>query len=349
MKKLLATLLIIIILTVVCGWVFKIVFINQKGSDEIKTFMINKGEGVNEISKNLKEQELIDNSLIFETILWFKKAENKILAGEHQLGDNWSMRKIINALISGYAIEKEVEITIIEGWNLYDIAEYLEAQGLIDQDDLFKLVGYPGVDYNYNKELSKPKDFSKEYEFLTEKPKNISLEGYLFPDTYRIFKDATLENIILKMLDNFDKKITSKMLGDMYNKDMKLFEIITLASIIEKEGDTAENKKKVAGVYYNRLELGMALQADPTVNYVTGKSTDRPSLDDIESDSAYNTYKYPGLPLGPICNPGIDSIVAAIYPDNNEYYYFINTPDGEMIFSHNFEEHKQNRLKYFND
>jgi UPF0755 protein len=120
-----------------------------------------------------------------------------------------------------------------------------------------------------------------------------------------------------------------------------------LASIIEKEAKTLEDKKRVAGVYYNRLDIGMALQADPTVNYITEKKTDRPSQEDIETDSLYNTYKYPGLPLGPICNPGLDSILAAIYPEKNGYFYFLNTPDGQMIFSKTLAEHKKNRAKYF--
>lgn len=349
MKKALLFILILIILVVFFGWLFKLIFIAQEGEDKNQVFIIKEGQGVNQISQNLKEQGLLDNSFIFETYLWLRKLEDKIQAGEHQLNDTWSIRQLTNALISGYSIENERVITILEGWNLRDIADYLAKEDLVSKDEFHELVGLPAVDYDRNPDLSRPLDFSYDYEFLKEKPDNLSLEGYLFPDTYRIFKDATPEEIVRKMLDNFDRKITSEMLGDMYNRNKKLYEILTLASIIEKEGDTLENKKKVAGVYYNRLALGMALQADPTVNYVTAKVTDRPSLDDIESDNPYNTYQYPGLPPGPICNPGLDSIMAAIYPDKNDYYYFINTPDGKMIFSRNFEEHKQNRIKYFND
>ncbi len=347
MKKFIIILIILIVIVVFAGYLFKIVFISQEGSGETKNFMVEEGQGVNEISQNLKKQGLLDSEFIFETCLWLRKAEDRILAGEHKIKDTWSIRQLINALTSGYAIENEMEITIIEGWNLRDIADYLDNQGIVQPQQFFELVGYPAIDYDRNPDLKRPKDFSPDYEFLTEKPKNLSLEGYLFPDTYRIFKDASIEDIVRKMLDNFDKKITSKMLGEIDNQGKTLYEILTLASIIEKEGDTAENKKKVAGVYYNRLNIGMALQADPTVNYITGKSTDRPSLDDIESDNPYNTYQYPGLPPGPICNPGLDSIMAAIYPDENDYYYFINTPDGEMIFAENFEQHKANRAKYF--
>jgi UPF0755 protein len=350
MKKVIIIVIIILILAaVVAGWLFKMVFLGQSGSGTVKDFTIESGQGVHQIVKNLKDQHLIENGYILETYIWLKKAGNKILAGEHRIRDNWSIHQLVNALISGSALENERLIKILEGWDLRDISQYLERENVCTAKDFLDLVGYPAVDYNYNKELPRPKDFSHDYEFLNEKPGNLSLEGYLFPDTYRIFKTATAEQVVRKMLDNFDKKITSEMLGVIEQKDQKLFDILTLASIIEKEAKTFEDKKRVAGVYYNRLKAGMALQADPTVNYINDKATDRPSLDDLESDSPYNTYKYPGLPMGPICNPGLDSIMAAIYPEVNDYYYFINTPEGEMIFAKTFEEHKKNRVKYFND
>jgi len=349
MKKLII-LAIIIFLAISLIFIFKITFICRSGKGEYKTFTINQGEGVNQISSNLKKAGLIGNSFLFETYIWLIKGESKILAGEHKINDTWSIRRLVNALISGNSLENEMVIKILEGWNLRDIADYFVKTEIIkEKDELFELVGYPGVDYTVNATLPKPKDFSADYEFLIEKPKNLSLEGYLFPDTYRIYKDAKLEDVIKKMLDNFDHKITSDMVGEIENQGKKLSDILTLASIIEKEAKTLEDKKRVAGVYYNRLDIGMALQADPTVNYITEKKTDRPSQEDIETDSLFNTYKYPGLPPGPICNPGLDSIMAAIYPEQNDYMYFLNTPDGKLIFSKTLAEHKKNREMYFND
>lgn len=347
MKKFFWLVIILIIIFIIAGWLFKVVFVSQGGSGEIKTFIIEPGQGVNTISNKLKDNNLLDSSFVFEALLWLKKSESKIQAGEYELQDTFSINNLINALITGKAVINERNIKILEGWNLRDIGFYLENEGIVKAEELWDLVGYPAIDHDLAADLNRPKDYSADYEFLKEKPKNLSYEGYLFPDTYRIFKDATVEDIVIKMFNNFDKKITSQMLGEIDNQGKTLYEILILASIIEKEGDTIENKKKVAGVYYNRLKLGMALQADPTVNYVTGKSTDRPSLDDIESDNLYNTYKYPGLPPGPITNPGLDSIMAVIYPDQNNYYYFINTPDGEMIFAETFEQHKRNRQIYF--
>lgn len=347
MKKIILFLAIIFIVISLLI-IVKTTFVCRSGTGEYKDFIINQGEGVNQISSNLKKAGLIDNSFIFETYVWLIKGESKILAGEHKINDTWSIRRLVNALISGNSLENEREIKILEGWNLRDIVNYFVKIGIItESDELYGLVGYPGVDYTNNYTLPKPTDFSADYEFLVEKPKNLSLEGYLFPDTYRVYKNAKLEDIIKKMLDNFDHKITSDMIGDIENQGKKLYDIITLASIIEKEAKTSEDKKRVAGVYYNRLDIGMALQADPTVNYITEKVTDRPSYKDIETDSFFNTYKYPGLPPGPICNPGLDSIMAAIYPEKNDYMYFLNTPDGEMIFSKTLAEHKKNREKYF--
>ncbi len=342
MKKL-KFLIIVIAIVIICGWVFKIVFISQgHTTSSFETFTIESGQGVNTISKNLKEQGFITSSFIFETYVWMRQSEHKMLAGVHLVNNSWSIRKLVNSLTSGSALENETLIKTIEGWGLYDLADYFGKNGLAVKDDFYKLVGQPGQHDNANMP-----DWAKNYEFLTEKPEGVSLEGYLFPDTYRIFKDSSAEDIIKKMLNNFDRKIGTKILGDIENQDKTLYEVITLASIIEKEAKTPEDKKRVAGVYYNRLEINMALQADPTVNYVTGKQTDRPSLDDLETDSLYNTYKYPGLPPGPICNPGMDSILAAVYPEKNNYFYFINTPEGEMIFAKTLEEHAANRRKYF--
>jgi UPF0755 protein len=333
---------IVLVMVLTAGWVFKIVFISQSGAGTTKAFTIESGQGVHAISRNLKQAGLIDNSFIFETYIWWRKSGARILAGEHTIKDTWSIRQLTNYLTSGNALSNETVIKIIEGWDLYDLADYFEINKLANKDDFYKLTGNPGQHDNQNLP-----DWAKDYKFLKEKPEGVSLEGYLFPDTYRVFKNAKAEDVIKKMLDNFGNKVDDKLLAEIKNQGKTLYDVLTLASIVEKEAQTAADKKTVAGVYTNRLKIGMALQADPTVNYITGKQTDRPSLDDLKVDSLYNTYKYPGLPPGPICNPGLDSILAAIYPEKNSYFYFINTPDGKMVFAKTLEEHAANRAKYF--
>lgn len=348
MKKIISFIILAIIFTS-CIWAFKIIFISQNGQGITKSFNIAEGEGVHQVSRSLKEAGLIDNSFVFETYIWLINGGSKILAGDHLLYDKWSIKNISRALISGSTLENETTIKIIEGWNLRDIADYLEKQKICSAEEFYNLVGWPTINYDVNNKYPRPQDFSNGHPILADKPKNYGYEGFLFPDTYRIFKDAKPEAIIEKMINNFERKVNKEILDAISMSGRNLYDVITLASIVEKEAKTYEDKQRVAGVYYNRLRIGMGLQADPTVNYVTGEVTDRPTYEQIETNSPYNTYKHAGLPPGPICNPGLDSIRAVVNFEKNGYYYFLNTPDGQLIFSKTLEEHKRNRLKYFND
>jgi UPF0755 protein len=340
MKKIIILIVLALLLTYLI-WALKIVFISQSGKGITKPFTIVEGEGVHQISRGLKTAGLIDNSFIFETYLWFINGQNKVLAGDHLIYDKWSIRTLARVLISGSALENEKIIKVIEGWNLYNISKYFVDQEIVSQEEFFELVGKP-LDSAYNRNLPLLNTLVKKYEFLKELPFGSSLEGYLFPDTYRVYKNAEAIDVIKKMLDNFGSKITERMRADIKEKQMTLHEIITLASILEKEEKTLEDKKMVSGIYYNRLKIGMALQADPTVNYITGKKNGGPSPEDLKIKNPYNTYKYRGLPPGPICNPGLDSIMAAIYPTKSGYLYFYNAPDGRLYLAKTLEEHNNN-------
>ncbi len=170
----------------------------------------------------------------------------------------------------------------------------------------------------------------------------------MFPDTYRIFKNATAQDIIEKMLDNFDQKISSELRTEISKQNKSIFDIITLASIVEKELSADEDRAIAADIFYRRMEIGMPLQSDATVNYVTGKKETRPSVDDTHTDSLYNTYQNRGLPPGPISNPGLSAIKAVIYPKANNYYYFLTTEEGDVIYSRTNDEHAENKAKYLN-
>jgi len=211
---------------------------------------------------------------------------------------------------------------------------------MFQAEELFELVGFPLINYSINTDLPKPKDFSSNYVFLKSKPKNISLEGYLFPDTYEVAYGEELEDIVEKMLDNFDKKLSQRLRNLGITKQGKtVFEIITMASLIEKEVKSLEDKKIVSGILWKRINAGIGLQVDATVTYITGKKSTRVSKQETEIDSLYNTYKYRGLPLGPISNPGLESIEAATYPQSSDHWYYLSAPDGETIFSKTLEEH----------
>jgi UPF0755 protein len=146
-------------------------------------------------------------------------------------------------------------------------------------------------------------------------------------------------------LNNFDNKLPPELREEIAKQKKTIFEIITMASVIEKEA-RGEDMALISDIFWRRIGEGIALQSDATVNYATGKYETQPSLDDLEIDSPYNTYKYRGLPKGPIGNPGLEAIRAAIYPKANNYWYFLHTKDGQTIYSRNFNEHKANKLKY---
>ena len=225
----------------------------------------------------------------------------------------------------------EITIRTTEGWNLKQIAEYFEKENLFASEEFINAL-------NAFDETAYP---------LLKRPANRSLEGYLFPDTYRIPKTATPNDVIKKILDNFVARLKSIGVTDpnqTYN-GLTLHEILTLASIIEEEsGRDQQERDLIASVFYNRLRIGQALESDATVNFVTGKDTPGASYADLQVDSPYNTYKYPGLPPGPISNPSLSSIQAALKPASSDYFYFLHKqPSGEVEFSRTFDEHKSKR------
>jgi UPF0755 protein len=172
-----------------------------------------------------------------------------------------------------------------------------------------------------------------------------NLEGYLFPDTYYFPIDVSGEEVVRIMKENFEKKI-SPYKEEIEKSGKTLKEIIIMASLIEKEVKTKEEKELVSGILWKRLENGIPLQVDATITYITKKKTTKISLEDLQIDSPYNTYKYKGLPPGPICNPGLESILAALYPKDSDYWYYLSTPEGKTIFSKTLAEHNIAKEKY---
>jgi len=275
----------------------------KPGSDETVIFLVKKGEGAKEISINLKEQCLIRYSSFFRVYALIEDKAEELKAGEYELSFSMNVVEIVNKLASGDRIKKM--ITIIEGWTIKDIANYLEVEEL-DSD----------------------------------------LEGYLFPDTYEISPEDGIEEIIEKMLDNFNKKMSLELIEEIASQGKTIHEIVIMASLIEKEVRTFEDKKIVSGILCKRIEVGMPLQVDATITYITNRKSTEILQEELEIDSPYNTYKYKGLPFGPICNPGMESILAAIYPESSEYWFYLSTPEGETIFSKTLKEHSEARAKY---
>ncbi len=248
---------------------------------------------------------------------------------------------------------EEVQVTIIEGWTTEQIAAKLASSGMFSEEEFLDAV----------------KKFNLgSYALVMDKPSGTGLEGYLFPDTYRFAKGATPEDVITKMLSNFTNRMRSinvleseltytipgyeslEVSGGDHKPGMSLYDILTLASIVEAESGSssnmslAEERALIAGVFYNRMLIGQGLESDATVNYITGKNDPGVSIKDTEINSPYNTYRYAGLPPGPIGNPSLGSIQAVMRPTKSEFYYFLHKqPSGEVQFSKTFAEHIQKK------
>lgn len=247
-------------------------------------------------------------------------------------------------------VEREEEnVRILEGWRNSDIIKYFSNKW--DEKEIIKQIGEINIDNN-PKSQKIENNWQEQYDFLESKPENLSLEGYLFPDTYRIFASSSPEELVVRMLNNFDKKLSPEMREEIEKQGKTIHEIITMASIIEKEAPISgqqdlEDAKIVSGIFWNRININMALQSDATLSYIYNDNKPVHSGNELNIDSPYNTYKYPGLIPGPICNPGIAAIKAAIYPTETNYLYFLTTLDGSQIYyAETHDEHVRNKYKY---
>lgn len=349
MKKFLFFLILIIGFSSLLYYSFIAIYLPKHPlSYEARIINIEKGQGSKEIAANLKKEGLIRSEIIFRFYVLTIGVANKLQAGTYSFTTAMNVPQIVKKLVRGDVLKEK--ITIIEGWNLRDIGSYFEEKGLFKAKEVWELAGFPATDYSIENNLAKsgvkPKDFSEEFSFLSDKPKNFGLEGYLFPDTYEINKGENLEDSIRKILANFDRKLSSDLREEIEGQGKTIFETITMASLIEKEVRSLEDKKIVSGILWKRLKNGMPLQVDATISYITGKNTTRISIEETRIDSPYNTYKYKGLPLGPISNPGIESILAALEPVASAFWYYLSTPEGETIFSKTLKEHNLAKETY---
>lgn len=301
------------------------------------TFEINPGQSASDIADRLVTQGLIDDSTLFRNYLRYYDLDRQLEAGTYQLAANMTVPEIALALTD--ATPNEVTIRITEGWRREQIAEYLDQQSNVPFTGAeFLALTAPGV--------VTPSTLTGIL------PVGASLEGFLFPDTYRVAINATAGELIEKMLQNFDAKVTPQMRVDAAATGYTLYQILTLASIVEREAVVADERPIIASVYLNRLQQGMKLEADPTVQYAMGFQTETgqwwnlnlTQFDYANVDSPYNTYLYVGLPPGPISNPGLDSISAVIYPQQTPYFFFRAACDGSgrHRFAATFEEHVAN-------
>lgn len=296
----------------------------SKDSKKI-VFEIEKGQGSSEIIEGLDKQGLVRQKWTIALYLKFSGNASKLKAGTFLLDMANSPVKNLEIIVSGETALKK--ITLLEGWKKQDIAKYLSDKGIVSEEDYIKSC-----------------DKSWDYQFLQGID---DLEGFLYPDTYYVKYNADADTIIKAQLDNFDKKLTQKMRDDIKSQGRTIEDVVILASIVEREVLKDKDRKIVAGIFLSRIKEGMPLQSDATVNYVTGESNASPSYEETRKASPYNTYLNKGLTPGPISNPSISSIEAAIYPEYTDYRYYLNRQDTlETIFSVTYEEHLENKNKY---
>ncbi len=278
------------------------------------SFEIPKGQSVSAIGQRLETAGIIRSGFLFRVRVWQKDLGQRIQAGTFLLSPSMSMDQVMHELTTG---TNDMWVTIPEGWRREEIADMLASQ----EFDAFK------------------KD-----EFLTLTKND---EGYLFPDTYLIPRAATTESIRNMLKDNFEKKVTTVLAKDIAESGHSLSDVITLASLVQREARQPETMKMVAGILWNRVNIGMALNVDATLQYIHGYDRvekswwSDPTADLKESTSHYNTYKYPGLPPGPIGNPGLNAITAALHPRDTNYMFYVTDRLGTMHYAQTLEEHNR--------
>lgn len=334
---------IILISVTTFGYFLSEFFLKRPNAQEIPiAFSIQKGDSVKKIARNLKDKGIIDSKFTFEVYVWLLGLEKIFQAEDYRLRPGSSIHSLVKKLTTINTREKQ--FTIIEGWHLKDIEKYLKSKELIkDEKELYYITGQPLVDYRKTKVEFKG---GWNYSFLKDKPAYLGLEGYIYPDTYRVLAEANAESLIKKALNNFDKKLTQELRDEIKRQKKTIFEVVTLASIVEKEISGYENRRTVADIFLRRIKKRMALQSDASINYITGKGMVSPLYVDLKIKSPWNTYQNRGLPLGPIGNPSIESIKAVIYPKKNENYYFLTDKEGNIYFSKTYQEHLQKKAKY---
>jgi len=321
-------LVLAIFCVVVFSW-WEIFVPKNPASKETKIFPVIQGEGSKDISNNLEKQGIIKSGLFFRTYTLITGSANHLQAGKYEISSSMNIPEIVYKISLGDVAK--FTVTFPEGFSLADIEKELEGKGLLAGSDL----------KNQTVEV-----YKKQFSFFESVPDSASLEGFLFPDTYQFAYGTKVDEIVDRMISNFNKKLTADLRDVIVLKGKSIFEIITMASLIEKEVRTKEDKELVSGILWKRIEIDMPLQVDATIRYFIGKKTGGISVEDTQIDSPYNTYKYKGLPKGPICNPGLESIKAAIYPKESDYLYYLSTPEGETIFNKTFEKHKAAKEKY---
>ncbi|NMB21222.1 MAG: endolytic transglycosylase MltG [Firmicutes bacterium] len=292
----------------------------------MKLVRIPQGMHARQIVTLLDEEEIIANATLFHIILKVEGAEQSLKAGSYLLSPGMTPLAIIEELQTG-RVQAE-RVVIPEGFEIRRIADLLETKGLADRDRFIELASDVKLVYGEDSPLDLPL---------------ATLEGYLYPDTYFFHEGQSEEDMIRQMVDRFIAVTEAEIVPLLEESEFSLHEVVTLASIVEREIAVDHERPVVASVYLNRLAIDMPLQADPTVRYVTPEDRPQVLYRDLEIDSPYNTYRYRGLPPGPIASPGLASMLAVLNPAETDYYFFVSRRDGTHEFTRTYNDHLRAR------
>ena len=289
------------------------------------------------LARLLDDVGIIDSPHLFRLYVRLDGRRYRLKTGNFLLRRGMSFNDVLSELTAVDA-RKEVQVRVIEGWTIRQIGDAIEAVGG-NKDLFFRSAGKAANEAPFSS------TWREKFTFLQNLPKNRSLEGYLFPDTYRLWQDELPNSLIEKQLEVFEERVGKRVVGPESAPLKTLDEAIILASIVEKEVRSDADRRRVAGVFLTRLREGMMLQSDATIQYVTGSGRARSNAQDLALNSPFNTYKVKGLPPAPIGQPSLSSILAVLSPDVRGERYFLTDDAGTVYYARTFEQHKTNRVK----
>lgn len=327
LKLLIGVLAVVLLIGAAVGFsAYRFMTMPASSSDESAVFEVRPGDSFKATAKRLEDDGLVSNAFRFGLLARFTGQSGRVRVGEYAIRRNMTPKEVLGIITSGRSIEHSV--TIQEGLNRFEIADIIEKQKIGTRQEFL--------------DLTKDPVFIKET-LGEELP---SLEGYLFPETYNITKFTGLRGLVKMMVDRFKIKYAELASQPGWNrKQMSRRDLVTLASIIEKETGAPEERAVISSVFHNRLRMNMRLQTDPTVVYGiwdrTGQWNRNISKDDLLTPSRYNTYTFAGLPYGPIANPGFDALRAAGEPAQTDFLFFVSRNDGTHVFSKDYNQHQK--------
>lgn len=299
------------------------------------TLAIESGDSVNSVAGKLKTAGIIQSATIFKIAFRVFGSGKHVYPGYIEIDDTCNLLCVMHKVTA--VNDRSVRVVLTEGQDIHDLIDELTSKKISESAEILAITGRPAtigaVRFNFDEEFS----------FLKEVPKNISYEGYLFPDSYNFSQNADAESVVRTMLSNFDRRVTPQMRAAAKERGRTLFEVVTMASILEKEVRRPEEQRMVADILWRRLDKGMGLQVDSSVSYISQAKGVYTTKEQRASASLWNTYKYRGLPVGPIGNPGLAAIEAALSPKENNFWFYLTSPDGSVHYGRTLEEHVANK------